>query len=208
MGKFSLPIFLIIAYWLLLAGCARLPERNTADMLALWAEHQPRLNGLRNWRLRGGLAVNSRDEGWDARMYWRQQGDSYQLRFSAPLGQGAMLLRGDPDGVVMRTAEGETRHAANPESLLREVAEVSVPLEALYYWVRGLPVPERESEQLLLTPDGYLRYLRQFGWEIDYARHRRVDGLRLPEKLVLKNSDWIVKLVISDWSLPDETSAY
>jgi outer membrane lipoprotein LolB len=192
-------IFLLLL--LSLTACAPPPRPSDPQGLRLRETIQPRLESLRAWQLNGGIAANSADDGWDARVNWRQREDGYELRFSAPLGQGALFLQGDAGGVVLRTAEGETRSAPDPESLLAQTAGVSVPVSALYYWIRGLPVPDAAVDGLVVNAQGYLEALEQLGWSVEYARYRAYGELRLPDKLILKNPEWIVKLIVSEWNI-------
>jgi outer membrane lipoprotein LolB len=171
----------------------------TPAMQARWDAHSALLQSLASWDLRGSVAVNSEQENWDARLSWRQQGDTYQLRFLAPLGQGAAILEGNADSVTIRAADGSTRSAADPETLLRETTGVTLPLQGLRYWIRGLPAPDSIPRRQQLDAAGRLAELEQNGWQIEYARYLETNSPALPAKLVLRNGDYRIKIVVSAW---------
>ena len=183
-----------------LAACT--PMQRPEVPAAVWQAQRAQLNALQAWELSAALAVNTADDGFDARLHWRQQaGGAYHLRLHGPLGQGTVLVDGNAAGVVLRTGDGEERRAADPEALLHQVAGVEVPLGYLTYWIRGLPVPSLQTDSEYFAADGSLSLLEQAGWRIEYTRHTESKGRYLPTKLYLKNADYRAKFVISRWSV-------
>ncbi|MCP4696086.1 MAG: outer membrane lipoprotein LolB [Gammaproteobacteria bacterium] len=189
--KFSLLV-------LLLSACAtiRAPDETTKP---LWEAQRQQAAAIKTWRINGSIAIHSEEEHWSARMNWRQQEDFYQLRFHAPLGQGAMMLKGDADGVMLRTSEGETFRAATPDALLRETLNLSMPLHNLHFWIRGLPAPAPVPLLLEVDENGYLRKLQQAEWDMEYISYTKTHGIWLPRKLKLNHEEFSVKIVISAW---------
>jgi len=189
---------------LLLAGCAHLPPPPTAETQALWRVHQAELSQVKSWNLEGRIAVATLEDNWSAKVYWQQQADQYELRFNAPLGQGGLLLVGDPGGVVMHSSKGETFTAPTPETLIAKTLRLEIPVTHLHFWIRGLPVPGLPTSQLLLNEEGYLYRFQQDGWNIDYQRYFNDTEITLPGKLYLENDRLKVKIVISQWKLSTE----
>jgi outer membrane lipoprotein LolB len=184
-----------------LVACAPLPEHSDPLGLQLWPGHRAALEAISDWRVNGSIAISSPDQGWDARVLWRQQGDIFQMRFNAPLGQGAMLIDGAPGNVRLRAADGQIYQAADAEELLRQVSGVSLPVGALYYWIRGVPVPRQPVSSEYVNPQGYLGALRQLGWEIEYREYAAYPGYLLPTHIRLKRGEWLIKLSLSSWEL-------
>ena len=84
-------------------------------------------------------------------------------------------------------SEQYTGPVDNLEALMREEFGWKMPVEALAYWVRGVPVPQHSHETLELDADGRLSFLDQRGWQLEIASYRDQDGLQLPARLSLRS---------------------
>ena len=69
------------------------------------------------------------------------------------------------------------------------------------YWVLGLPVPNRKTQELHIDQAGHLVDLQQDGWRISVLRYQKVGDLELPEKVYLQNDPLKVRLVVGEWQL-------
>lgn len=184
---------------LILSACTLSPPVEIdAELLKRWQIHQQQLNQLHRWELRASMVANSKDDGWSARIHWQQQGDAYQLRLHGPMGQGALRLSGDAQGVTLHTSDN-SYHAATPEALLSQQANINLPLRYLLFWVRGLPVPKLDIQAQSFTPEGQLASLKQDDWEIQFARYTSVGKWLLPKKIRLENQHYLAKIGISQW---------
>ncbi len=175
---------------LLLSGCAQLPKMP-----------QTPASKLDSWRLNGRIAISTRTDSWTANVYWQQQGPSYILRLNAPLGQGAFLLEGSENGVIMRTANNETFTDRDPDALIAQVLKLEIPITGLHFWIRGIPAPKPSPQWYTFNKAKHLHRLRQDGWEILYRRYINVQGIDLPNKIHLENQRFKVKIVISQWDI-------
>jgi outer membrane lipoprotein LolB len=192
--------FTLIFIVALVSACESTPEVVPVDdPERVWAEHQARLATIVQWSAVGKLGIQSSQDSWSAGLSWHQDGDSYRLRLSGPLGQGLMELRGSPDAVELRTSDDEVYRARTAEDLMQTHAGWQVPLSGLRYWILGRPDPETEIVGFDLDAGGRLAELRQLGWHIRYERYAEFDGIVLPTRLTLENSRLRTKLVIRSW---------
>ncbi len=193
--------FKLLILLLPLSACTvSVPVELNPALLQRWEAHQQVISQQQHWQLRASMAANSEDDGWNARVFWQQAGEAYELRLQGPMGQGAVRLQGDAQGVVMYTG-GEVYRAATPEALLDQQASIRLPLVYLRYWVRGLPVPDIEIQTRSFTPEGQLSQIQQAGWNITFARYKSVEGLSLPHKIRLENALYVARIGISKWQL-------
>jgi outer membrane lipoprotein LolB len=199
-NKLNVRLF-VLALAALLQACA--PSGLLHIDNKLWLQHQQRVSVFDTWSLRASIAANTKDDGINARLYWQQQQQSYQLRLHGPLGQGTLLIDGKPGHVTLRSGDGQRRHAATPEALLSLVAAdiPPLPLTAMRDWIRGLPDSRYPTTTQRFNPDGSLAYLEQNGWQVDYGAYITVNGVNLPRKISLKNTELRAKLAISQWQL-------
>ena len=165
-----------------------------------WEVRKTALQTLENWRLAGRIAVRKGDDGWQADLNWSHESQRYAIDLVGPLGQGRVSVRGDGLGVSLRTADGETYTATDPEQLLEQAVGLRIPINGLIYWIRGLPDPQRDSA-LKGDEQGRLTRLEQSGWVIDYTRYTRFSNMDLPTRLQASQDDFKVKLAIRQWQV-------
>ncbi len=175
---------------LLLSACAQLPPLPPIPA-----------SQLNSWRLTGRLAILTGQDSWIAKIYWHQQGAAYQIRLNTPTGEGALLIQGNKNGVMIRTAEQKTFAAATPEELIRKVLKLEIPVSNLQAWIRGFPDPNSSPESYTLNQARQLQYLRQANWRIKYDSYMKVQGIYLPKQLVIENTRFQLKIAISHWNI-------
>jgi outer membrane lipoprotein LolB len=122
--------------------------------------------------LSGRLAVNvaatPESSGRSLSAVFELQGDARvgRLNLSTPLGSMLAQARWAPGQVVLATPQGERRFD-DLDGLTREVLGESLPLAALFDWLRGRPWPGATSRPLA-APGG--AGFEQLGWVVDLAR--------------------------------------
>jgi len=187
-----------MALWL--SACTTVPTtfQQQAEAARLWAARQPLLARVQSWNIAGRLALQTDKEGWHLSYRWEQQDRLYHIVLAGPLGQTSAELQGTPQGVTLLMANGHSVSAATPDQLLAQQLGWPVPVQGLYYWVRGLPVPDA-PETHGLDRDGRLIWLKQSGWEIVYRGYGSFGGLSLPTKIFLDDDRIKVRLVVDGW---------
>jgi len=175
---------------LLLSGCTQLPPLPTTPA-----------SQLDSWRLTARVAILTGQDSWIAKMYWHQQGTTYQIRLNGPTGQGAFVIKGNNKKVTIRTADKKTFEAPDPDTLIKKVLKLEIPLSHLNAWIRGLPDPNSAPESYTLNQAGKLQHLRQANWRIKYDNYIKVQGIDLPKKIVIENTRFKLKIAISQWDI-------
>ena len=87
-----------------------------------------------------------------------------ELALSTPIGTTLAQARWQPGEVRLATPDGERRFA-DLDALTREVLGESLPLAALFDWLRGRPWAGAPSRPLA-PASGF----EQLGWQVDLAR--------------------------------------
>lgn len=195
----SLPPIFILIMSLLLLSCSTAPI--TPERSAAWEQWQSQLRQIDQWQMNASIAVRGDKGAWSARVFWQQQKSLYQLRFHVAGGQGIVLLDGSATEVKMRTADRQEFVAPTPDTLLKDVLKVEIPVSFLFYWIRGIPSPKERVVDYRLNEFNQLSFLAQVGWKIEFVDYRDIRGYRLPVKLLLENDEYKVKILISQWML-------
>ena len=196
--KFIIPLLLAA---LSLVGCAEMSPYligRISDASA-WDTRKAELEQFSSWTMTGRVAVQSDKEGWSATLHWDQDDENYVMRFIAPLGQGTYELEGDTVQVSLLTAENRIYNAQDPENLMQDNLGWSVPLHGLKYWVRGIPEPGVEHDNLVLDEQGRMTDLQQSGWRISILRYMQLENTDLPGKLFMSNDRFKLRIVVAGW---------
>lgn len=192
---------LILLLLLALTGCATVPvQAPEPGKVGTLEQHAEALAALKSWRMGGRAAVNMPNEAGTVSMLWRQRGEEYSVELRAPWGAGTVRIDGSPDGVLLRTSAGVQEYASAPRELLRRHSGLDLPLEALRYWLLGLPVPGVAAEPAV-DARGLLRELRQHGWRIRYLNYGEFESLALPTRLYLSGEGIEVRIAVQEWTL-------
>ena len=163
-----------------------------------------RRGALAEWSLSGRIAVSTGDRGGSGRIDWRQEAGRYTISLSAPVTRQSWQLSGNDRGARLEGIAGGPREDADVEQLLLSATGWNIPVRALQDWVRGIPAPVQEFGPEKRVYDGSLpSSLEQAGWVIEYQEWlpAGMDQPQLPRRIVARNGDASVKLVLDEWSL-------
>lgn len=185
---------------LLLNACAT-PSAKVSSPAAELAYQQrfTDLASLYEWTLSGRLAASNGKDGGSGSLTWHQQGSSIHMSFRGALGKGAWELEAIPGHAQLRFADGREYSAPGISQLVTAHMQAKIPVDALSWWVLGIADPDDWAERQL-DEEGRVIKLKQLGWDVSFSHYKLEDQLWLPGKLVARNEDHSVKLVISDWT--------
>ena len=177
-------------------------ELSHANQSKQATQNEPKVSAqtLSSWDISGAMAARNQKKGWSASLHWAQQGPSqYHIRLSGPLGGGTVLI--DKQGGVVTYADGPKRSSShNADELLQQQTGIRLPVQNLYYWVRGLTAPG--SVQAAQYDEHHnLIALSQAGYKIYYTNYSSINHMDLPGKVNLQGNGVVIKLVIKRWNV-------
>ncbi|MEB4592390.1 lipoprotein insertase outer membrane protein LolB [Candidatus Thiothrix sp. Deng01] len=193
---------------LTLGGCASQNQpRHTTEVASpaaesAWRQRQADFARMSAWRLQGKVGVQFKEQSASFNMSWLQNGnDGYEMNIKNPLtGSIVAYLKGNASEVTLQT-NGKTYKDASAERLLQGQLGVSLPLDGMKYWVRGVPEPDAPVQQVKLDAQGRPEVLQQSGWLVEYNGWQGNDWKALPEKINLSRApdNTKVKVIAKDW---------
>ncbi len=160
------------------------------------------LAALESWRINGRVGVRSADESWQAGLVWNHDRGVDRLYLSGPFGQGALSIKISGGYIRVASADGTVEESEDPVQMLESILGVTVPVQALRYWLLGLSDPDAAGDSEY-DRMGRMVKLNQLGWVTRYEDYRIVQQWYVPRKLSVANESTTVKLVIDDWLFPD-----
>ena len=171
---FFLAFFLLVVA---LSGCARLPSapEDHPEAERLFAARIEAAAAIAGWELRGRLAVNGPNGGGQARIQWTRSAAWHRIDVSGPFNQGAVRIETDETGARAQHANGAIRTAPDAQTLFALETGWQLPVDALNFWLLGVPVPGTEYVHTL-DASGRATSLVQAGWRVRYEDYVR-DGI-------------------------------
>lgn len=193
----------VLAAAFLLTACAPTPrpaEEPAANKVVPLEKRKAETATVSSWEISGAMAAKSKAKSWSASMNWVQHGpNSYQIRLIGPLGGGTVII--DKSGKTVSFQDGAKKvSSSNADELLLKQTGIRLPVNNLYYWVRGLPAPGGVQSE---KHDQYnhLTQLRQAGYDIDFGQYTSVKGIDLPSTIRLVGNGVMVKVIIKHWGV-------
>ena len=153
-----------------------------------------------SWEISGAMAAKNKTKGWSANMNWVQSGiNSYQIRLMGPLGGGTVLINKTGNTITFQDGPKKVS-STNADELLLKQTGVRLPVNNLYYWVRGLPAPGGvQSEQH--DKYNHLTQLKQSGYTVDFTKYTSINDIDLPSMIRLEGNGVMIKVVIKNWKV-------
>lgn len=182
-----------------LTACAppRPSEEPPANREIPLEERKAETATVSSWEIKGALAAKTKAKGWSATMNCIQQGQLIPNSFNGPLGGGAVLISKKGNTITFQDGAKITT-STNADELLLKQTGIRLPVNNLYYWVRGLPAPggiqSEKHDQF-----NHLIQLKQNGYTIDFTKYTSVKGIDLPSMIRLEGNGVMVKVVIKNW---------
>jgi len=183
----------------LLAGCTALPPVEDGEGL--------RPDDVDHFTLEGKVAWVHPEGRGKANLTWRQAGADFSLLLTGPLGQGAVQLERNADGVRLDTPDGP-RYAEQADALLAQALGFTIPVEQARWWVLGVAAPIGQAGPVRVHErDDHDRPVdvEQDGWRIEWSDRRLVAGRALPRRVQLEHAATRLTLVVGAWTLPDRS---
>lgn len=198
---------LILASILLLASCTTIsPIARDDAAIKTWQQRQLSLASINQWQVSGRISIRANNESEQMNLRWLKNNSHHEIDLSGPLNVGHAHLTLDSEKVKL-VADNKTYHAKNAEQLLADVNGWRLPINGLEYWIRGLPAPDAQSEQVL-DHRNRLQQLIQSEWEILYQSYTQAGERDLPRIIFIKRIPSVVdgpaelieiRIAISSW---------
>lgn len=182
----------------LVAGCTQSPLKPKPFDPNYWQHHQTTIYQIKQWSLTARVAIRANQSNWSGGVHWQQNETEYQVRFIGPLGQGRYLLTGNGKSVTL--SMGDKHEQANTmNELIHRHIGWDLDLDSLGYWLRGVSNPNKAISAYSLNNQNYLATIDQSGFTVSIPSYQAVNGLMLPKKLLIKNDQINLRIVIKSW---------
>jgi outer membrane lipoprotein LolB len=196
--RFLLAILTAIVVVGVLSACKTVPPSLAPAPTEPWEVRRAALQQRDQFDLSGRIAVAAAQEGFNAKLRWKQQGARSNLALDGPLGVGGVRITAEGTNLNVVNARGQQLDSDAARNEITTRLGFEPPLQSLRFWVQGVPDPSHPAEEVL-DDEKRLATLRQDGWQIDYGTYTAINGQWLPSRMTLKRDDVRVRLLVDGW---------
>lgn len=153
-----------------------------------------------DFTLNGSIGMlQGNESGWHGKLNWKQAQSDFSMRILGPFGDEQAELVSEAGVLKLKTPDGQFVSGSKLAEWQKQAFGTSVPLQALPYWLHGVPYPEM-SEPSIKKANGKLSQLQQDGWQVNYADWAKLGGHEMPKRVNMSKAQVRIKLVISDYN--------
>lgn len=188
-------------------SCSLIQKEQSSDPLFTQAtdERTKQLLALKDWQIKGKIAFINAKERSSADLNWRFKGseNSQKLNLTSYLGINVLQLE-TIEGAHALEVDGKTYHAENLDSLIASLTGLTLPTEALSYWVKGIAYSDKDhityqsNSKLPQTLDSIYNHQH---WHIEFQRYKNIKGVQLPTSLKISQANLTIRISINYWHL-------
>jgi len=192
---FILTLFLSLT----LAGCSLMPWSSDDDAEVLTFLPADQLN---QWDLTAKFSVSTKDGTESGSIRWILNLDEERLDVLSPTGSVVAQLTMTESEARLKTDDRETV-AKDADTLFKDVMDISLPVNALRYWVRGLDSPDLPLESVEKDGEGRITELSQDGWQLAYNGNISIESgshrFEVPRRLTATRGDIEIRWASTEW---------
>ena len=163
-----------------------------------WQDREAQLSALSHWNASGKLALRTPDQSESANLEWAQDSNVTRILLSGPMGLGATSIESDTKQLKI-SRDGQTQHYdISSQTATDVIIGWDLPLQALPYWILGLPSPKTPALDQLVE-NGLLRQIKQLGWTVTYEQYQQFEQYTLPTRLKIERDSTRARLIMRNW---------
>jgi outer membrane lipoprotein LolB len=190
---------LTLSLSLTLAGCSLMPwsSDDDAEVLTFLPADQ-----LTQWDLTAKFSVSSKDGTESGSIRWILNPDEERLDVLSPTGSVVAQLTMTDSEARLKTDDRETV-AKDADTLFKDVMDISLPVNALRFWVRGLDAPDLPLESVAKDGEGRITELSQDGWKLAYNGNISIESgshrFEVPRRLTATRGEIEIRWASTEW---------
>jgi outer membrane lipoprotein LolB len=211
--SYNLFLSLLCLVSIMISGCATKPDNTPEDINHIATSHQRAKLLLNNkkWRLNGKIAFIQQTKGKSKResasITWQvnENNKTQELNLTSYLGINVLHLQSN-NGQHLIKVDGEEYQGNNLSSLIYSLTGLTLPTQALNFWLKGLPYKTEDKLQLnekTQLPKRITSFYHNTTWQIDYNKYQRFNGLFMATQFTIKKDDLLIKIAVKNWSFLD-----
>ena len=173
------------------------------DIDQSWMKRADYLYENSRWIAKMSLVGKTDEQKFKTKVIWQQKDETYQIKLQDFIGRTVAIIDGSEDAVVVKTSKGQQYKGDNAEALIKELFGMHIPVSGLRFWLQGLPQPNRQLDELMLSEEGLAESIRQQGWLMSYPYYVANDPFKMPSQVLLGIEDLLLTVKITQWEFSE-----
>ncbi|TYK65530.1 lipoprotein insertase outer membrane protein LolB [Colwellia echini] len=203
-GKLHLSYYFALAS-VFLSGCSLIPTQEPQALVEQTQQQRiNQLSQLRQWQIKGKIAFIDKNARNSASLSWKVNENlpSQQLNLTTYLGINVLQLDSNANSHEIQV-DGKTYHGTNLEALVYSITGLTLPTQALTYWLKGIPYQKTDHiiyQEVSQLPTSLTSQYNNELWQVNYAKYQQINGYNLATQFSIKKDDLLIKIIVNDWS--------
>ncbi len=189
----SKPILLLLSL-ILVSGCATKPSLKLVD-----PSRPPALTELNHWQLEARVAIQTPQDNVTASLDWQKNGDQFDFLMSGAFGVTYAHLVQEKSQATLDIPDHDTMIHSDSQILLQQALGWDFPIDALSYWVKGLP-SGTPGEMVTRDKQNRITKIEMGYWQIDITKYRMFQGYDWPKMIKAQHPNMNIKVVAKKWA--------
>jgi outer membrane lipoprotein LolB len=169
-------------------------------------QRSKQLTQINQWKLHGKIAFINQQQNKreSANIAWQvdKLNQTQELNLTSYLGINVLHLTSKNNYHLIKV-NGEEYKSNNLTQLIYSLTELTLPTEALNYWLKGLPY--QSSDQVTYSsktqlPSSIKSIFNNIQWQIDYSKYQPFNGIQMATEITIKKDGLLIKVALKNWT--------
>jgi len=157
------------------------------------------LTELNHWQLEARVAIQTPQDNVTASLDWQKNGDQFDFLMSGAFGVTYAHLIQEKYQATLDIPDHDTMIHSDSQILLQQALGWDFPIDALSYWVKGLP-SGTPGEMVTRDKQNRITKIEMGYWQIDITKYRMFQGYDLPKMIKAQHPNMNIKVVAKKWA--------
>ncbi len=157
---------------------------------------------LSQWDLTAKFSITTSQGTESGSIRWILNENEERLNVLSPTGSVVAQMVLVDEEARLKTDDGESV-ASNAETLFKDVMNLSLPISALKFWVRGLNAPNLPLQSVKKDAEGRITDLTQDGWKLAYNGNISIESgsnlFEVPRRFTATRDDIEIRWASTEW---------
>ncbi len=156
------------------------------------------LSDLNHWQLKARVAIKTPEDNVTASLDWQKNQSIFDFLLSGSFGVTIAHLIQKEQLATLEIPDTDKLTHYDAELLLQRTLGWDFPIDALSYWVKGLP-SGKPGEQVSYDDKGRISQIRLDSWDIDFSKYQMYQGYLLPKMIKATHPQISLRVVAKKW---------
>lgn len=160
-----------------------------------------KISTLDKWQASGVLSVVSNNNADNARFYWENIGNDFDITLKGTFGIGTIKIKANNNVATIIDQNGHITKSKNINNSLKNQIGIDIPINDMKNWFKGLS--STDDEDAKFYKNSLLKETSNNGWQARFSQYENVDGYVLPTNILINNKqlNTRVKVVVKKWQI-------